>query len=56
MAGEMKVELNFPEDMTIIEHKLGETLAEIISKKYGPEKSRIIANELEKRLKEESNN
>jgi hypothetical protein len=52
MVGDMKVELNFPEDMTIIERKLGEILAEIVIKKYGPEKSKMIAQELEKRLKE----
>lgn len=53
MKGETKVELNFPKDMHIIERKMAEVLANIISKRYGPEGSMRIAREVEKRLKDE---
>ncbi|MGG7077631.1 hypothetical protein [Clostridium sardiniense] len=50
MARELEVELNFPKDMKILEEKMGQVLGEIIRKKYGPEMSMRIADELEKRL------
>ncbi|MDQ0149151.1 hypothetical protein ACFO6R_06065 [Eubacterium multiforme] len=52
MSKEMEVELNFPKDMKIIERKMAEVLADIVVKRYGPEKSAQIAKELKKRLEE----
>lgn len=42
------VEINFPGGKEVVEEKMAEVLAEIILKKYGSEKARLIANELEK--------
>ncbi|WP_194190414.1 hypothetical protein [Clostridium chrysemydis] len=50
MAGKLLVEVNFPKDMTIIESKIAEILAQIISKKYGPDKCIMIVDEMQKEL------
>ncbi|MCR6515829.1 MAG: hypothetical protein ACRC1T_17470 [Clostridium chrysemydis] len=53
MAGKLLVEVNFPEDMSIIESKMAEVLADIVVKKYGPDKCKRIADEMQKRIQKD---
>lgn len=47
-----EVELNFPKDMSILEKKLADVLADIVIKRIGGERSMQLINELENRSKE----